>query len=118
MNTVKNQKIICKKYKSIYTPCDPALTMGINLQSLEFQPIYGVRIKPTKGISGWFIWGGEYSEDPSFFQSVHGSHIIEMIPSLEKYLGLQPGYKFIIDNQGYEDVWFDPSAFGRAGQQS
>ncbi|WOI47425.1 hypothetical protein [Acidovorax sp. BLS4] len=116
--TVKDeQSAICKKYNCTPLEFNPSINVGVNLASLSQQPIYGVRVRPTSDTSGWYFWGGEYSDDDGFFQPVHGAHIIEKVPSLGKYLALPPGYKFIVDDEGYEDVWYDPSAFVRAGQE-
>ena len=30
------------------------------------------------------------------------------LPQIIEYLDLPPGYRFLIDDNGYEDVWFDP----------
>lgn len=35
-----------------------------------------------------------------------------MLPEVLPYLELPPGYRFIIDGKGYEDVWFDESLLG------
>jgi hypothetical protein len=110
------QHTICKKYNSEYIYFNPLINVGANIASLDKQPIYGVRINPTTDTSGWYFWGGDYSDADDFFQPVHGKHIVELHPELEKYLALQAGFKFIVDNEGYEDVWYDPSSISRAGQ--
>lgn len=117
--TIGNEQFdICKKYECNPHEFNPTMNVGVNLASLKEQPIYGVRIHPTADSSGWYFWGGNYSENEDFFQAVYGFHVLRMIPMINKYLALQPGYKLIIDNEGYEDVWYDPSAFVRAGQKS
>lgn len=110
------RQLICEKYGSNYFEFSENLNIGVNIESLANNPVYGVRINPTSDTSGWYIWGGDYSEDADFFQPMHGFHLLEILPRLSKYLALAPGYKFIVDNEGYEDVWFDPSSFKRAGQ--
>jgi hypothetical protein len=37
----------------------------------------------------------------------HFKHIDEWAPNIKKYLGLPPGWRFLIAGD-YEDVWFDP----------
>lgn len=110
------RQLICKKYGSNYVEFNEVLNIGVNIESLTKKPIYGVRINPTSDTAGWYVWGGDYSEDDNFFQPIHGSHLLEALPWLSNYLALAPGYKFIVDDEGYEDVWFDPSSFKRAGQ--
>jgi hypothetical protein len=34
-------------------------------------------------------------------------HLLQTRPELIKYFGLDVGYRFLIDNNGYEDVWYD-----------
>jgi hypothetical protein len=101
------QKLVCHKYNSSVVLVSPQMKIGLALNTLKNIPIYGVRLLPENDTEGWYIWGGEYSDDPDFFQPVHISHIEEILPLVIPYLALAPGYKFIIDQDGYEDVWFD-----------
>ena len=110
-----SQKVICHKYNSPLVSVSPDLKIGLALDSLKNTPIYGVRLKPENGTEGWYIWGGEYSDDPAFFQPVHISHIKDIIPLVIPYLALAPGYKFIIDQEGYEDVWLDETLLNDSG---
>lgn len=71
-------------------------------------PVRGDRLAPKNGTNGWYIWCGEqWSDDPNFYSSLHVEHLKEMLPLVLLYLDLPPGYRFIIDSTGYEDVWFD-----------
>ncbi|MFU7554406.1 hypothetical protein [Pseudomonas paraeruginosa] len=40
---------------------------------------------------------------------LHGSRI-ELLPEVLDYLYLPPGARFIIDGDGYEDVWLEPAS--------
>ena len=71
-------------------------------------PIYGVRRVRAGGTCGWCFWGGDRSDADDFFSPVHVDHIDDIIPSVLPYLALAPGFKFIIDKNGYEDVWYEP----------
>ena len=66
-----------------------------NLLSLNVKkgmlPVNGLRHWPEGDTSGWYIWAGEYSEDPDFFKPLHIEHLMEWCPWVEKYLGLAPG---------------------------
>ena len=42
-----------------------------------------------------------------FFSPLHLEHITEYLPEVEEYLDLPPGFKFIIDDNNDEDVWYD-----------
>lgn len=95
------QKEICKKYGSdwLATPPDKVLGLATNL---EYTPIYGIRY-----LSGWMIWSGEHSEADDFYKPVCAAHLVDYFPNAINYLGLSEGWAFIIDSNGYEDVWFD-----------
>ena len=47
------------------------------------------------------------SDDPDFFVPLHGKHLTEWALMVLPYLGLPPGWRFLI-TEGYEDVWEDP----------
>lgn len=102
------QKKICEKYNSPCFFCSENEFVGVAIESIKNQPLYGVRHRRENDTCGWYLWGGEYSDDDEFFQPVHFSHIHEIIPNYAlKYLALAPGFKFITDNNGYEDVWYE-----------
>ena len=105
---IEKQKVICKKYKTDFVECSAELKCGVALQTIGKQPIYGVRYPIENGTTGWYIYCGEYSSDDNFYQPVHTIHLNDELPDVLPYLGLPPGWSFIIDDKGYEDVWFDP----------
>ena len=73
-------------------------------------PLNGVRLREEGGTCGWYIWSGQVlSEDPSFFVPLHIKHLLDARPEVEAYLGLPPGWRFLIA-PGHEDVWFDENA--------
>jgi hypothetical protein len=81
--------------------------LGIALATIGKVPINGLRIH-LEGTCGWFIWaGGEPSADPDFYQPLCAGHIGDYLPLVEPYLSLPVGYRFQIDEAGYEDIWFD-----------
>jgi hypothetical protein len=102
---------ICKKYSSEYFPTPGHLKIGIsrNVKDHIF-PINGLRHPQQGDTSGWYIWAGdEYSDDPDFFVPLHISHLKDWSPDLIKFLALPPGYRFLIGENDYEDVWKDNS---------
>lgn len=101
------QALICAKAGSATMPPSPTDIAGVAISTVNESPIYGVRVNPEHGESGWYIWAGEYSDATDFFQSVHVSHIGDFFSIAEKYLALEPGYKFIVDHSGYEDIWLE-----------
>lgn len=70
-------------------------------------PIHGVRVRPENGTTGWYIWAGEYSDDPNFFVPLHVEHLAEWCPLADRFLLLPPGWRFLTDGE-HVDVWFDP----------
>lgn len=104
---IETQKLICLKYGSRFSLPSHILNVGLALKSLSHSPIHGVREPESEGSSGWYIWAGDYSEDPSFFSPVHLVHLYDLVPAVIPYLGLEAGFKFVIDGMGYEDVWKD-----------
>lgn len=103
-----NQRSICEKFGSKFIPALRNLKVGLARQTLELSPVYGVREPLVGDTTGWYIWAGPHSDDPDFFQAVHAEHLSDILPLVMPYLGLEPGFKFIIDASGYEDVWFEP----------
>lgn len=85
----------------------PGSKVGLAMSSLNRRPIHGMRIPPTESTNGWYLWGGEYSDAPDFYSPLHVEHLPDYLPAVVDYLDLPPGYRFLIDDQGYEDVWFD-----------
>ena len=103
------QKEICKKYNAEFMICDEGLMVGVG-KSLNsgMMPLNGLRHNPEGQGTGWFIWaGGEIPSGEKFFEPVHAKHVKEDYPNIFKFLSLAPGWRFQIDDKGYEDVWFD-----------
>jgi hypothetical protein len=103
------QKTVCSRYGSHWMSLDPELRIGIadNVFN-DVIPINGLRHPQEFNTSGWYVWAGsDFSESKDFFKPYCIKHLLEIKPELIKYLGLPPGYRFQIDNKGYEDVWED-----------
>ena len=101
---------VCRRVGAAYSAPDPHQVVGIaeNVKS-DVMPLNGLRHPPEGHTSGWYIWaGGEPGSDPSFFQSLHVSHVEDWRSGLYKYLGLPPGWRFQVAPD-YEDIWFDSS---------
>lgn len=100
------QNEICSKYSIL--PQLPDDHVAVALGRLGLNPIYGTRIKlPENGTISWFFYCGEHSEVDDFYQAIHTQHLQQELPEVIKYLYLPEGSKFIIDREGYEDVWFE-----------
>ena len=103
---INRQKEICEKYQSKWNPINKKLMIGIG-SDLNSDPIQGLRRPKEKGITGWYIWTGEYSESDDVFKYIRTEQLLQIRPELIKYFGLDVGYRFLIDKNGYEDVWYD-----------
>ncbi|WP_432205899.1 immunity protein Imm33 domain-containing protein [Huijunlia imazamoxiresistens] len=98
---------MCPTHGAKYSPVDPFQIIGL-ADDLSQVPFHGLR-HPTDNSSGWYIWSGEYNNSDTFFKLHHIGRLMYFKPEVLKYLGRTPGYGFLIDDQGYEDVWFDES---------
>jgi hypothetical protein len=110
VDVVEEQRRLCAKHNAAYMASPPHLKVGISRNiSSGMMPLTGIRSHaPEHGTAGWFLWAGEKNDDPDFFIPVHISHLDEMCPAVLKYLGLPPGWGFIVAGD-YEDVWYDPT---------
>lgn len=104
------QKDICKKQNAKFLSSPNDLKVGIAANVREgITPVNGLRHPPEGDTTGWYIYAGEeLSSDPDFFKPLHVEHLDEWCPQIKKYLGLPPGWRFLIAGD-YEDVWFDES---------
>lgn len=103
------QQKICAQYGSAFAPLRPGDKVAIALDSIGLQPIARrreVKLSHDPNEITWFIYCGEYRDDDDFFSPVHVSHLAEMLPEVLPYLALSEGFGFIIDHDGYEDVWY------------
>ena len=103
---LKKQFECCRKFGLKETP--PEEMVAVAMDSLGEMPIYGSRVQAAEnGNVSWFFHCGEYSASEDFYSAVHTMHLDEILPLVIPYLYLPPKTKFIIDAQGYEDVWID-----------
>ncbi|HEY1089937.1 MAG TPA: hypothetical protein VGE47_02495 [Burkholderiaceae bacterium] len=107
---ISHEQTVCQWAGAVPLEPQPHSKLGLAFSTIGKLPINGVRHEPTEGTSGWYIWCGvDLSEDPEFFAPLHIEHLAEYMPEVIEYLNLPPGYRFLIDGNNYEDVWFDPA---------
>jgi hypothetical protein len=104
-----DQKILCGKFGIEWVSSEISLKIGLSDEVIKgIMPINGLRHWQEKDTTGWYIWAGEeYSNEDDFFKPHCLKHLITICPLIIQYLGLPAGYRFLIDNKGYEDVWED-----------
>lgn len=108
-----DQLAVCHRVGADFVPAPPEAMAGVAVEvGTGRLPLNGLR-HPVEGTTcGWYIWAGEEpSEEPDFFQPLHVDHLAERCAAVLPYLGLAPGWRFLIAND-HEDVWYDPSLLG------
>jgi hypothetical protein len=108
---IKRQKEICERYGSLYLASPFDEMIGVALETFEDKsrmPIHGLRLPAeSNGYATWYIYAGEYSAADDFYKPMHIGHLLELCPQVLQYLGLPPGWRFLFDDKGYEDAWYD-----------
>jgi hypothetical protein len=107
MPKVESAEDVCRRFGAAFLATPPESKVGISaFVSLASVPTHGLRHPPQGDTCGWYIWSGEMTDDPDFFQPLHASHLADRCPQVLKYLGLAPGWRFLIAPD-HEDVWYD-----------
>ena len=88
--TRKSQDVVCQRLNISPLYPDLSLKIGLAIQTKGKNPTTGMRASPENGTEGWYIWSGEYSEDPDFFKPIHIHHLLEVWPEIIPYLALPP----------------------------
>ncbi|WP_282074831.1 immunity protein Imm33 domain-containing protein [Maribacter aquivivus] len=105
---IRKNKTICEWQGVIPSNPDEKSIIGLAIESLNEGIIHGLRHPSENGSHGWYIWCGDYSDSNDFFKPIYTEHLSDYIKiDLTEYLDLPPGYRFLIDGNNYEDVWFD-----------
>jgi hypothetical protein len=110
MEVNKEQEKICSLYNVNPIGVNNKSIVGIslNVKDISLLPLNGLRHKEGEGTSGWYIWAGfDYSDDPDFFVPLHVEHLSVWRPEIIKYLALPPGFRFLIGENDFEDIWYD-----------
>ena len=105
---LERQKDLCERYQAEFVASPNEMKLGISRNIQEgILPINGLRHLPNGDTTGWYIYAGEeLSEEEDFFVPLHVAHIKQWCPKVQEFLGLAPGWRFLISDD-YEDVWFD-----------
>lgn len=100
----------CDRHGVVFTPAPRHMKVGISKNVRDgILPINGLRHPPVGDTTGWYIWAGEEpGEGPDFFLPLHVEHLEDWCPSAMRFLGLPPGWRFLVADD-YADVWEDLS---------
>jgi hypothetical protein len=104
------QQAFCKQHGLSWVPANSDQKVGIaeNVKS-GLMPLNGLRHPLNGDTTGWYIWaGGEPNSDPEFFVPLHVQHLSDWCPLVIKFLGLPPGWRFLIAGD-HEEIWEDTS---------
>jgi hypothetical protein len=103
------QAAVCEKVGAVCFPALAEQKVGISESALAGErPLHGLRHPPVGDTCGWYIWAGdEPGTEEDFFKPLHVAHLNKLVPDVQSYLGLPPGWRFLIADN-YEDIWFDP----------
>jgi hypothetical protein len=110
MDFQREQRELCKRYSTTFYPAHIELKIGIARDFDEANaPLNGLRHPPAGDTTGWYIWSGtDFSSDSDYFVPLHLGHLIQRCPTIAKFFGLPPGWRFLCAAD-YEDVWYDSS---------
>ncbi len=108
MSQPLSQIDVCERFGSALSQPGEDDRLGVALATLSKVPLNALRHPAKDETCGWYIWGGELSDKPDFFQPLHVHHLIEHAPAIIPYLGLAPGWRVLLA-PGHEDVWYDPA---------
>ena len=108
MKQNRSQAETCRLFGSLFDPPGENEHLGVAIATLSQLPLNALRHSPTGGTCGWYVWGGELSSDPEFFQSLHVHHLVAKAPELVEFLALAPGWRVLLA-PGQTEVWYDPT---------
>jgi hypothetical protein len=110
MDIDTSQLETCRKYGVARVPSDLNLKLGVSDNFFSGKlPLNGLRHPPGADTCGWYLWAGEeLSTANDFFKPLHVSHLIDQNAVIARYLGLPPGWRFLVAID-YEEAWFDSS---------
>lgn len=131
MNRQDQQKRLCEEYRAEYLPTPDESLVVVDRRLLEPQGasggflrrrflgmpqmMRGMRHPPDTTddgqlVSGWWIWFGDKRPRgfEKHYKTVHAAHLPQSLGTVVEFLGLAPGWSFMI-NEVSRDVWWDDS---------
>lgn len=111
MNWSTQPQALFARFAAVWTPPSDFDKIGVAATvKSDALPLHGLRHLPANGTSGWYLWTGlePLSTAAASSFSIHAIHMVDWRPIVVPYLGLPPGWRFLLHDD-YEDVWFDES---------
>jgi hypothetical protein len=106
-----DQITMCRSFGVEPAFVDPGDRLGVarSFDATRY-PINALRHPPHGNMAGWYIWsGGEIPpDDPDFFTVTHAAHLDLRCPLIVPYLAMPSGWRVLLGEAGYVDVWHDP----------
>lgn len=103
---IEEQKLLCEEFDSAYVVVNADDLVAVAIESLKQDPIVGIRKLPEAGETvAWYIYGGELDLEQDSFETISVAELEKLNPDLIPYLALETGFRFMIDQDEYEDVW-------------
>jgi len=104
----KEQNDVCSANGSPFDPVRADKLAAITSSVIDgSRPMYGERHESEGDMSGWLIYGPDFSGAADEFRILHLYHLTATVPQLSKFLGLSPDYRIKVD--GGDEVWRAPS---------
>lgn len=109
----KGQDIVCEWIGVTSDKPDEDSLTRFAMESIGRGILQGLRRPSNEKSNGWYIWFGDYSEANDFFSPISVKDLGDYLNSnVIDYLDLPTGYRFLIDGDNYENVWFDKELLG------
>lgn len=103
---IEEQKLLCEEFDSAYVAVKADDLVAVAVLTLALDPIVGIRKQPAEGETvEWYIYGGELDAQADHFEIISVQELEQLNPDLIPYLALERGFRFLIDQDEYEDVW-------------
>ena len=78
---IAEQKLLCEEFDSAYIKVSGDDVVAVAVETLNQEPIVGIRKKPeTEENVAWFIYGGELGDGEDFFQTMPVRELQDILP--------------------------------------
>lgn len=71
VNALVDPDDVCAQVGAVPVPARSSDRVGLARAARSERPVHGLRVQPTPGMSGWYVWAGELRDDDDFFEPTH-----------------------------------------------